>query len=231
MRAKRSMASGFSAASIWARDMVLSSSSSSSLLDAFFPSLFAVSSCLRRRRRRGSVGPAVSSEIFAVVVVFFGVFGHLVGRGSLVGGVEIEDVAQQHFLVVERLGPLDDGVEGDRALAQAADHHVAAGLDPLGDGDFALAAEQLDRAHFAQVHAHRIVGPLAGASFFGAGRASSWRPSCRPCPRSISSTSSASSSAASASSSLSTICTPMSDRADWMSSIWSELISPCGKRR
>ena len=42
----------------------------------------------------------------------------------------------------------------------------------------------------------------------------------------ISSTSSSCS--ASASSSVSTIWTPMSDRADWMSSIWSELISPCG---
>jgi hypothetical protein len=39
---------------------------------------------------------------------------------------------------------------------------VAAGLDALGDGDFAFAAEQFHRAHFAQVHAHRIVGALDG---------------------------------------------------------------------
>ena len=32
------------------------------------------------------------------------------------------------------------------------------GLDALGDLDLALAREQLDRAHLAQVHAHRIVG-------------------------------------------------------------------------
>ena len=45
-----------------------------------------------------------------------------------------------------------------RALADAADHHVAAGLDALGDGDLALARQQLDAAHLAQIHAHRIVG-------------------------------------------------------------------------
>jgi len=35
--------------------------------------------------------------------------------------------------------PGDDGTEGQRALAEAADHHVAAGLDALGDRDLALA--------------------------------------------------------------------------------------------
>jgi hypothetical protein len=40
------------------------------------------------------------------------------------------------------------------------DHRLAAGLDALGDGDFALAREQLDRAHFAQIHADGIVGAL-----------------------------------------------------------------------
>jgi hypothetical protein len=39
-----------------------------------------------------------------------------------------------------------------------ADHHLAAGLDAFGDGDFALARQQFDRAHFAQIHAHGIVG-------------------------------------------------------------------------
>ena len=49
-------------------------------------------------------------------------------------------------------------VSGD--LAQARDHGLAAGLDALGDGDLALAREQLDRAHLAQIHAHRIVGAV-----------------------------------------------------------------------
>ena len=41
-----------------------------------------------------------------------------------------------------------------------ADHQFAAGLDALGDGDFAFARQQLDRAHLAQIHAHRIVGAV-----------------------------------------------------------------------
>ena len=51
---------------------------------------------------------------------------------------------------------------------KARDHRLAAGLDALGDGDFALARQELDRAHLAQIHAHRIVGALGGLG--GAGR-------------------------------------------------------------
>src|SRR5436309_1864831 len=36
----------------------------------------------------------------------------------------------------------------------------AAGVDALGDGDFALAGQKLHRAHLAQIHPHRIVGAL-----------------------------------------------------------------------
>ena len=75
-------------------------------------------------------------------------------------GVEIEDLAQLHLAIVERGRPFDDRVEGRGAFAQAQDHGVAAGLDALGDGDFALAAQQFDGAHFAQIHAHGIVGAI-----------------------------------------------------------------------
>ncbi len=61
---------------------------------------------------------------------------------------------------VQLVAPDDDGLEGQRAFAQAGDHRLAAGLDALGDGDLALAREQLHRAHVAQVHAHGIVGAL-----------------------------------------------------------------------
>ncbi len=37
-------------------------------------------------------------------------------------------------------------------------------LDAFGDADLALAVEQLDRAHLAQVHAHRVVGLLDGVA-------------------------------------------------------------------
>ncbi len=58
-------------------------------------------------------------------------------------------------------------MEGDRRLAQTHDHHVASGFDPLGDGDFTFAAEQFDRTHFAQIHAHRIVRAFSGCGLFG----------------------------------------------------------------
>ena len=56
--------------------------------------------------------------------------------------------------------PDDDGLEGEGALAEPGDHRLAAGLDALGDGDLALAGEQLDRAHLAEIHADRIVGAV-----------------------------------------------------------------------
>ena len=53
---------------------------------------------------------------FAIVLVL--AFLHLLGRRLLrQHRVEIEDLAQLHLFVVERFGPMDDGVEGDRALA------------------------------------------------------------------------------------------------------------------
>ena len=70
--------------------------------------------------------------------------------------------------------PGDDRREGQRALAQPVDHHVAAGFDPLGDGDLALTRQQFDAAHLAQIHAHGIVGAaqaclidVAGLLFLG----------------------------------------------------------------
>ncbi len=91
------------------------------------------------------------------------------GLGPGIGGFEIDDVAQQHLGFVQLVAPDDDGLEGQRALAQARDHRLAAGLDALGDGDLALAREQLDRAHLAQIHAHRIVGAVGGLLGAGGG--------------------------------------------------------------
>ncbi len=70
------------------------------------------------------------------------------------------------FEFVELVAPDDDGLEGQRAFAEARDHRLAAGLDALGDGDFALARQKLDRAHLAQIHADRIVGAI-GRLFLG----------------------------------------------------------------
>jgi hypothetical protein len=76
------------------------------------------------------------------------------------GGFQVDDVAQQNFLFQKLVTPDGDGLEGQRAFAQPRDHGVAAGLDALGDGDLALAGQQFDTAHLAQVHAHRVVCPV-----------------------------------------------------------------------
>ena len=95
---------------------------------------------------------------------------YLLGVGARIGRFEIDDVAQENFAFVELVAPDDDGLEGQRAFAQAGDHRLAAGLDALGDGDFALARQQLDRAHLAQIHAHRIVGALGRLLGLGFGQ-------------------------------------------------------------
>ncbi len=93
--------------------------------------------------------------------------------GAGVGRFEVDDVAQQNLAVVELVAPDDDRLERQRAFAQAGDHRLAAGFDALGDGDLALARQQLDRAHLAQIHPHRIVGALdrLGAAGGDRGRA------------------------------------------------------------
>ena len=95
---------------------------------------------------------------------------HGLGVGAGIGRFEVDDVAQEDLALVELVAPDDDGLEGERALAQAGDHRLAAGLDALGDGDFALARQQLHRAHFAQIHAHGIVGALGRLLGLGLGR-------------------------------------------------------------
>ncbi len=77
-----------------------------------------------------------------------------------IGGLQVDDVAEENLPLVELVLPDDDGLEGERGFAEARDHGLAAGLDALGDGDFALARQQLDGAHLAQIHAHRIVGAV-----------------------------------------------------------------------
>ena len=77
---------------------------------------------------------------------------------------------QEHFAAIQFVTPDDDGLEGERALAQAGDHRLAAGLNTLGDGNLALAREQPNRAHFAQIHAHRVVGALDRLLGLGFGR-------------------------------------------------------------
>ena len=73
------------------------------------------------------------------------------------GGVQVDDVAEQHQSVDQGVVPSDDGADGQRILANAANHHLAAGFDAFGDGDFTLAGQQFDAAHFAKEHTNRVV--------------------------------------------------------------------------
>src|SRR5216684_3756688 len=82
--------------------------------------------------------------------------GPITGAG--IGRIEVDDVAQQHLPLVELVAPDDDGLEGERTLAQAGDHRFAAGLDALGNGDLALARQKL---HGGQHRVDLVMGHVA----------------------------------------------------------------------
>ena len=74
------------------------------------------------------------------VVGIFVVVGVIGGAWTTaMGGVQINDIAKQHFTVDQSVMPTDDGFDGQRAFTDTADHHVAAGFDPFSDGNFAFA--------------------------------------------------------------------------------------------
>src|SRR5499433_532962 len=95
---------------------------------------------------------------------------HGLGVGPGIGRFEVDDVAKEYLSLVELVAPNDDGLEGERALTQTGDHRFATSLDALGDRDLALAREKLHRAHFAQVHAHRIIRAFGRLFGLGLGR-------------------------------------------------------------
>mmetsp|Transcript_22607 Transcript_22607/g.36958 ORF Transcript_22607/g.36958 Transcript_22607/m.36958 type:complete len:344 (+) Transcript_22607:3294-4325(+) len=86
----------------------------------------------------------------------FALFAHLRAKGRL----KIDHVAQQDVFAQKLVAPDGDGLKGQRAFAEARNHGVATGLDALGDGNFAFAAQQLDRTHFAQIHPDGVVGAV-----------------------------------------------------------------------
>ncbi len=55
------------------------------------------------------------------------------------GGFQIHHIAQQQAAFHQFVAPMHNRLDGQRAFADRADHLLAAGLDALGDGDFALA--------------------------------------------------------------------------------------------
>ena len=74
-------------------------------------------------------------------------------------GVEFDfdQLAQRQPALGQGAAPAGEDRERGRAVAQAAKHHVAPGLDALRDRDFVLTLEQFGAAHLAQEHPHRVV--------------------------------------------------------------------------
>ena len=81
---------------------------------------------------------------------------------NLIGRIRIDEaddhIDQAHLagldgLVMPQQQIVCAGIAAERNL-----DGLEAFLDALGDANFALAGQQLDRAHFAHVHAHRIGG-------------------------------------------------------------------------
>ena len=58
--------------------------------------------------------------------------GVVLGVRAGIGGFEIDDVAEEDLSFVQFVAPDDDGLEGQRAFAEARDHRLTAGLDEIG---------------------------------------------------------------------------------------------------
>ena len=78
----------------------------------------------------------------------------------------VDHLVDAHLVLLDLVGEVEDLLHRGRAGADRLDHVAQAFLDALGDLDLALAREQLDRAHLAHVHAHRV----GGAAEFGVDR-------------------------------------------------------------
>src|SRR5256886_8083754 len=70
----------------------------------------------------------------------------------------VDHLVDARLVLFDLAGELQDLTHPGRAGADRLDHVAQAFLDALGDLDLALAREQLDRAHLAHVHAHRVGG-------------------------------------------------------------------------
>ena len=77
--------------------------------------------------------------------------------------VEDHELANRAFSRVQVVAELDDPLGHERRPRDGLDHGQLAALDPPRDLDLALAREEGDRAHFPEIHAHRVVGLVEGA--------------------------------------------------------------------
>ncbi len=87
---------------------------------------------------------------------FFGAFGK-----NFVGDYQVrhdQHVADHGGIFAQHLRHGQNFANYQSGAGDGFAHGGLAALDALGEFDFAFAREQRHRSHFAQVHAHRIVG-------------------------------------------------------------------------
>src|SRR5579871_1140905 len=89
---------------------------------------------------------------------------HLIGHERI---GDLNQIARAKRVVLEIRAHGDDLLDYHRGARERLDHGVLTTFNAARDLDFALAGEQRNRAHLAQVHAHRVVDLLttpAGSS-------------------------------------------------------------------
>ncbi len=121
-----------------------------------------------------------------IAVVSRGVFGAGVFTHERLGVIRVEeaghDVADATFILDDAVVGLNHGAGSAREMCYSGHDVADAFLDALGDDDLAFAGQQLNSAHLAHVHAHRICGAASvglnggksssgfgGSSFVGSG--------------------------------------------------------------
>src|SRR5690348_1075243 len=72
--------------------------------------------------------------------------------------VELDNFLDGAHALAQVVADGNQFLDDNRGARDRAHHHKLPALDALGDSDFALARQQRDGAHLAQVHAYRIVG-------------------------------------------------------------------------
>ncbi len=128
------------------------------------------------RIRTGRCGFFLATlDIIVLVFVGFGIgIAAVIGSGHRRRRLFVDQIveADDHFgqaLLAFLVGfvVVQQRLDRNRELAEGGLDLRKAFLDALGDGDFAFAGQQLDGAHFAHVHAHRV----GGTATFGVERA------------------------------------------------------------
>ena len=89
---------------------------------------------------------------------FHGSVRQILGKLSIRVHQAVDQFVDAHFVALDLVRQRKNFGDRGRAGGNRLHHVLQAFLDALGDFDFAFAGQQLDRAHFAHVHAHRIGG-------------------------------------------------------------------------